>query len=119
MCPSRRHRKSNSGLSDALIGLVFAACSGHATTAATVTVGGGGAGSGGCDETIAAQDPYDNAMNRARCDHADMLVHPQTWTLERVASPLNVVRFELRRDGKLDCTYDVMRDGRVERVAAP
>ena len=116
MCPSPRHRKSNSGLSDALIGLVFAACSGHATTAATVVVGGGAMGGGACDETIATQDPYDNAMNRARCDHADMLVHPQAWTLQRVASPLNVVRFELRRDTTLDCTYDVTRDGHVERA---
>jgi len=77
-------------------------------------VSGGGAGA--CDETVGAEDAEGRALIRARCDHPDMLVHPNAWLLRRVAAPLNVVRFELVHDGVVDCAYDVARDGRARRA---
>jgi hypothetical protein len=98
-----------------LIGLIFAACSGHGATQPTVVVRAS-ASSLACDDSVVAQDAYDSVMNRARCDHPDMLVHPAAWALRRVPSRIEVKRFALEHDGRVDSTYDVAHDGRARRV---
>lgn len=115
MCPSRRHPKSNSGLSYVLIALFLAGCSGG-TTQPTVVVGGSSGGVLACDETVVGQDAYESATNLARCEHPDMLVHPRAWILRRMPSPPDVARFALEHDGSAQCSYDVARDGKTKRV---
>ncbi len=97
-----------------MIALFLAGCS-AAATQPTVVVGGGG-GVLACDETVVAQDPYESAMNLARCEHPDMLVHPRAWVLRRIPSPPSVSRFALERDGAQQCSYDVAQDGKTKRV---
>jgi hypothetical protein len=95
--------------------VVLVVACGATETQPTVTIATGSGGAT-CDEGAAIQDPYEAALARARCDHPDMLVHPDRYVLKRVPSPLSVTRFQL--DGlaipmRSFCCYEVDHAGAV------
>jgi hypothetical protein len=62
-----------------------------------------------CDDATSTQDAYESALARARCEHPDMLVHPQAYVIRRVPSGPNVPRFAIEEThtGKSFCCYEV------------
>ncbi len=114
ICSRRRHPKSHSALSYALVAFFLAGLVGCGATRTQPTVVVRSADA--CGEARPLGDAYEAALARARCEHPDMLVHPHAYTLRRVPSAPNVKRFALERAAAALCAYEVDAAGAVRGV---
>lgn len=73
-----------------------------------------------CTDVPTAQDPYEAVLERARCEHPDMLVHPEWYVVRPIAAPPNVARFAVEdvHARTVIGRYDVLKSQGLVRAAA-
>jgi hypothetical protein len=75
-----------------------------------------------CTDVPTAQDPYEAVLERSRCEHPDMLVHPEWYVVRPVAAPPNLARFAVEdvHAGFVIGRYEVLKgQGTIRAASGP